>query len=80
MQLENIKVLVSAGDSLLDYPLIKNSTYGIIPSHGELLRNLPGEELGASIYITKESGIFAGQEILDVVHNKFHEIKGTSHV
>ena len=79
-QLENIKVLVSAGDSLLDYPLIKNSTYGIIPSHGELLRNLPSEELGASIYITKESGIFAGQEILDVVHNKFHEIKGTSHV
>jgi hydroxymethylpyrimidine pyrophosphatase-like HAD family hydrolase len=79
-QLENINVLVSAGDSLLDYPLIKNSTYGIIPSHGELLSNLQGEELGDYIYITKETGIFAGQEFLDIVHNKFHEIKGTSHI
>lgn len=79
-QLEDINVLVSAGDSLLDYPLIKNSTYGIIPSHGELLCNLQEEELGDSIYITKKTGIFAGQEILDIVHNKFHEIKGTSHI
>ncbi|MBU3114288.1 hypothetical protein [Clostridium lacusfryxellense] len=77
--LENINVLFSAGDSLLDYPLIKNSTYGIIPSHGELLLNLQREEIGESVYITKESGIYAGQEILDVVHNKFHELKGTSH-
>lgn len=78
--LENITVLVSAGDSLLDYPLIKNSSYGIIPSHGELLLNLQREEIGESVYITKESGIYAGQEILDVVHNKFHELKGTSHI
>ncbi|MGH4050228.1 MAG: hypothetical protein ACREVX_02570 [Clostridium sp.] len=78
-QLENINVLLSAGDSILDYPLIKNSDYGIIPYHGELLRTLSTIELDGSIYITKESGIFAGPEILDVVHQKFHEIKGTSH-
>jgi len=78
-QLENITVLVSAGDSLLDYPLIKHSDYGIIPSHGELLRNLPAKKFDDTVYITKESGIFAGPEILDVVHKKFHEIKGFSH-
>jgi len=78
-QLENINILVSAGDSILDYPLIKNSNYGIIPSHGELLHNLSSIELTDTIYVTKESGIFAGPEILDVVHKKFHEIKKTSH-
>ncbi|MGK0467836.1 HAD family hydrolase [Clostridium sp.] len=75
MKLENISTLLSAGDSLLDYPLIKNSTYGIIPAHGELLRSPPVETFSDTVYITKESGIYAGEEILDIVHQKFHEIK-----
>lgn len=78
MKLENINTLLSAGDSLLDYPLIKNSTYGIIPTHGELLRSPPVENFSDTVYITKESGIFAGEEILDIVHQKFHEIKDIS--
>jgi hydroxymethylpyrimidine pyrophosphatase-like HAD family hydrolase len=78
MRLENINTLLSAGDSLLDYPLIKNSTYGIIPAHGELLRSSHVENFTDTVYITKESGIFAGEEILDIVHQKFHEIKDTS--
>lgn len=75
MHLENINTLLAAGDSLLDYPLIKNSTYGIIPSHGELLLSPPVENFTDTVYITKKSGIFAGEEILDIVHEKLHEVK-----
>jgi len=75
MQLENINMYISAGDSLLDYPMLAHSNYGIIPSHGELLQNLPVKNLADSVYITESSGIFAGEEILDIVHTKYHEIK-----
>lgn len=78
MNLENINILVAAGDSLLDYPLIEHSNYGIVPSHGELLRSLPVKNFAGTVYITKTSGIFAGEEILDIVHQKFHEIKDIS--
>ena len=78
MQLENINTFIAAGDSLLDYPMIKPSSYGIIPSHGELLFKLPVKELADNVYITKKSGIFAGEEILDKVHQKFHEINDIS--
>jgi len=79
MQLENINIFIAAGDSLLDYPMIQQSNYGIIPSHGELLSNLPLKKLDDTVYITKESGIFAGEAILDIVHKKFHELKPNSH-
>jgi hypothetical protein len=78
MKLENISTLLSAGDSLLDYPMIKRSNFGFIPSHGELLKSLPMENFADNVYITNESGIFAGEEILDIVHKKFHEIKDIS--
>lgn len=78
MELENINTFIAAGDSLLDYPMIKHSNYGIVPSHGELLLNLQGEKLANTVYITKESGVFAGQEILDVVHEEFHKINDIS--
>ena len=73
MQLEDIEKYISAGDSLLDYPMLQHSNYGIVPCHGELLKNLLEKKLDDSVYITKTSGIFAGEEILDVVHAKFHE-------
>lgn len=78
MQLENINMFLAAGDSLLDYPLINHSNYGIVPSHGELLGNLFEKTLHNNVYITKESGIFAGEEILNIVHQKFHEINDIS--
>ncbi|MBU3191779.1 HAD hydrolase family protein [Clostridium bowmanii] len=78
MKLENIDIYISAGDSLLDYPMIQHSNYGIVPSHGELLKTLSLQPLSDSVYTTKTSGIFAGEEILDVVHSKFHEIKDFS--
>lgn len=75
MELENISVLLAAGDSLLDYPIIEHSNYGIVPSHGELLSSVHVKNFADTVYITKETGIFAGEEILDIVHQKFHEIK-----
>ncbi len=76
MQLENINTFIAAGDSLLDYPMIKGSNYGIVPSHGELLQSISLNNLEDTVYITKASGIFAGEEILDVVHETFHKLKG----
>jgi len=73
MKLENINTIIAAGDSLLDYPMIEHSNYGIVPLHGELLRDLPVKKLEDTVYITNTSGIFAGEEILDIVHEKFHE-------
>ncbi|MBU3146183.1 HAD hydrolase family protein [Clostridium sp. CF012] len=78
MNLEHIDTFIAAGDSLLDYPMIEGSNYGIVPSHGELLKNLPMKNLKDIVYITKTSGIFAGEEILDIVHEKFHKIKNIS--
>ena len=78
MQLENINMLMAVGDSLLDYPMIKHSNYGIIPSHGELLLNPPLEGFSDNIYITKKVGIFAGDEILNIVEQRFHEINDIS--
>ncbi|MGV8984147.1 HAD hydrolase family protein [Clostridium sp.] len=74
MKLENIDMYISAGDSLLDYPMIQHSNYGIVPYHGELLKTLPVKKLGGSVYVTKTSGILAGEEILDIVHEKIHII------
>ncbi|MGH4121356.1 MAG: HAD family hydrolase [Clostridium sp.] len=78
MQLENINTFIAAGDSLLDYPMIKSSNYGIIPLHGELLNALPVKKLEDTVFISKTSGIFAGEEILDIVHEKLHENKNIS--
>ena len=78
MQLENINMLMAVGDSLLDYPMIKHSNYGIIPAHGELLLNPPLEGFSDNIYITKKVGIFAGEEILNIVEQRFHEINDIS--
>jgi len=78
MQLENINTLMAVGDSLLDYPMIKHSNYGIIPSHGELLLNPPSEGFSDNVYITKKVGIFAGEEILNIVEQRFHEINDIS--
>ncbi|MBU3130032.1 HAD family hydrolase [Clostridium tagluense] len=78
MELENINTFIAAGDSLLDYPMIEHSNYGVIPSHGELLKAVPVKKLEDTVFITKTSGIFAGEEILDIVHGKLHEVHDVS--
>ena len=36
------------------------------------------EGLSDNVYITKKSGIFAGEEILDIVQQRFHEVNDIS--
>ena len=79
MELEHINTFIAAGDSLLDYPMIQGSNYAVVPSHGELLRNIPSTKLSDNVFVTKTSGIFAGEEILDIVHKKFHELHHVLH-
>lgn len=66
MALTGEKNLISAGDSLLDLPMLKNSSYGIIPLHGELFR-LYNKDLSLinNIHFTKIAGILSSDEFLE---------------
>jgi hypothetical protein len=58
-------MIISAGDSLLDYPMLKNSTCGYIPLKCELTAYLDSEELVVpNLIFAKNMGIMAGEEIL----------------
>jgi hypothetical protein len=68
-------MVIAAGDSLLDLPLLKNSNYAVFPAHGEIYEhfnqltcNNPGNISDA--YKTKASGLSAGEEILDILMEK----------
>lgn len=52
--------IIAAGDSMLDYKMIKNANLGIIPNHSDFKLN------DKNIIITKKSGILAGNEILSI--------------
>lgn len=59
--------LLSAGDSLLDAPLLEVANRGIRPAHGEL------HECGVNldhIAVTSTSGVAAGEEIVDWMLNQ----------
>ncbi|WP_335869875.1 HAD family hydrolase [Bacillus sp. 2205SS5-2] len=51
----------TAGDSLLDYELIKNSKFGLAPLHGEVC------EYDSALVLTKIAGVHAADEILERV-------------
>ena len=54
--------IISAGDSFLDLPMLRNSYKGFIPSHG-LARDYD-ESKKDNMFITKKNGIEASEEIL----------------
>ncbi|MCA0173638.1 HAD family hydrolase [Bacillus sp. RAR_GA_16] len=56
-----LSFLYTAGDSLLDYDLIKNSDCGFVPSHGEVLETYP------ELRTTKAYGMAASDEILSSI-------------
>ena len=66
MELTGEKDLISAGDSLLDLPMLKNASYGVIPLHGELCR-LYNNDLSFmnNIHFTKIHGILSSDELLE---------------
>lgn len=64
------KVVVAAGDSLLDLCMLQQSDYAIAPCHGELWDRYSSSLLpNFSIQFTKQAGILAASDILDYVAN-----------
>lgn len=65
---EGIDQLVAAGDSLLDFDMLKTADFAVAPAHGELyslyLQRTAGLE---GIRFTEKNGIKAGEEILSYV-------------
>ena len=62
------KIVVAAGDSLLDLCMLEQANYGIAPCHGELWdRYSRGELTMQGIKFTKQAGILAASDILDYV-------------
>lgn len=59
--------ILSAGDSLLDLPLIKGAEYSISPAHGELYEQYGQASKLAKWQFTKSPGIKAGEEILGAI-------------
>lgn len=62
----NTSVILSAGDSNLDIPLLKISNLGFIPKHGGI-NHLSKDS--NSIFSTESEGIFASEEILRNINN-----------
>lgn len=75
------KLVVAAGDSLLDLCMLEQADYAIAPAHGELWdRYSRGTLPIKDIKFTKQAGILATNDILDYVDGHFetgsvHEIR-----
>ncbi|BCB04117.1 HAD family hydrolase [Bacillus sp. KH172YL63] len=61
--------ICTAGDSILDFELITNGTYGIAPLHGEVLEKFP------ILNQTREAGINASVEIVDFVQSRYGNVE-----
>jgi hypothetical protein len=62
------KIVIAAGDSLLDLCMLEAANYAIAPCHGEIWDSYCSGMLpDSSIQFTNQSGIFAAQEILNYV-------------
>ncbi|MCT4605524.1 MAG: hypothetical protein N4A64_05350 [Marinisporobacter sp.] len=66
---ENIDFIISAGDSLLDLPMLKKADIGIAPPHGEIYRIYKDTEETKNIIFTEKEGISASEEILEKINN-----------
>ena len=66
------KLVIAAGDSLLDLCMLEQADYAIAPCHGELWdRYSSGEVLAQGINFTKQAGILAANDILNYVDEHF---------
>lgn len=62
------KMVVAAGDSLLDLCMLEQADYGIAPCHGELWESYSSGRLPMdNVKFTKQAGILAAADILDYV-------------
>lgn len=66
MEIEGEEHIICAGDSALDFPMLCNSTYGIIPSHGELYNFYKSViETSSNMHFTEKKGIISSNEFLE---------------
>ncbi|QEK11014.1 haloacid dehalogenase [Crassaminicella thermophila] len=66
---ENIDFVASAGDSLLDLPMLKMADYAVVPPHGEIYKKYERTyETIQNITFTEKEGIFAAEEILEKIY------------
>ncbi|WP_291582219.1 hypothetical protein [Clostridium sp. UBA6640] len=68
MDIENDYDLYSSGDSEFDLPMLINSTVGMVPKHSSMREKLLIDNY-KNIYITKNIGVKASEEILEKVLN-----------
>ncbi|MBS3995702.1 MAG: HAD hydrolase family protein [Alkaliphilus sp.] len=66
---EGCSLVIAAGDSLLDLPMLSMADYALCPSHGELKKSIfEGLKVNKDIEFTKTEGIYAAEEILERVN------------
>lgn len=70
----NADFVAAAGDSLLDHCLLESADLGFLAAHGEVARS--NIETSDHIEVTSQSGIKAGEEILDQVTKLALQYKG----
>ena len=71
MEMEQESQLITAGDSILDFPMLENSMAGFVPAHGELNTKYGGLlSENKKIFCTTSQGIFSSDELL----NRIYEI------
>jgi hydroxymethylpyrimidine pyrophosphatase-like HAD family hydrolase len=66
--LEGMRVLAGAGDSILDWDFLQNCEYRFVPNHGELARVLARVPGTNNHILTKKHGVGAGEEIIMQFH------------
>jgi hydroxymethylpyrimidine pyrophosphatase-like HAD family hydrolase len=68
-EIEQESELITAGDSILDFPMLENSMTGFVPAHGEL--NMKYGQLlseNKKIFCTSSHGIGASDELLNRIY------------
>ena len=69
MELEQETEIITAGDSILDFPMLKNSMSAFVPAHGEL--NTKYTQLlseNKTILCTISEGIDSSEELLNRIY------------
>lgn len=68
LELTGTNIIISAGDSFLDLPMLRRANYAICPAHGELYENRYSLKLDFNFLNT--SGILASEKILEKVMSR----------
>jgi len=67
-----VKMVAGAGDSILDWDFLKNCQHRFVPNHGELAKHLVNVSGGRTSILTMNSGVRAGEEIIQYFYQLIH--------